>query len=123
METSILIVDDEEVVLNGLRDALSMKSAYRVLTAASGARALDILSSEEIDLIIVDINMPEIDGKRILDAVKEIEPDTPVIIFTGVHIDEVETLAAEWGADDYLTKPIDPEHLLRTIRKVLGQTA
>jgi DNA-binding response OmpR family regulator len=123
MKTSILIVDDEEYILTGLRDNLASKTSYRVVTASSGARALDILSSEEIDLIIVDINMPEIDGKRILEAVKEIEPDTPVIIITGVHVDEVETLASEWGADDYLTKPIEIDHLLATIRKVLGESA
>ena len=120
MNETILIVDDEMHILNGLKTALEHFD-YTPLTASSGAEALDILSSEEVDLIIADINMPEIDGKRILDAVKEIEPDTPVIIITGVHVDEVHDLAKKWGADDYLAKPFEPDILAEKIRTILDK--
>lgn len=122
MNETILIVDDEVHILNGLKTALDLFD-YNTLTASSGAEALDILSSEEVDLIIADINMPEIDGKRILDAVKEIEPDTPVIIITGVHVDEVHDLAVQWGADDYLAKPFEPQELAEKIKATLIKSA
>jgi len=115
MNETILIVDDEMHILNGLKTALQHFS-YKPLTASSGAEALDILSSEEVDLIIADINMPEIDGKKILDAVKQIEPNTPVIIITGVHVDEVQDLARKWGAADYLAKPFTPVELAEKIK-------
>jgi len=120
MNETILIVDDEIHILNGLKTALD-HFGYNTLTASSGADALDILSSEEIELIIADINMPEIDGKRILDAVKEIEPDTPVIIITGAYVDEVHDLAKKWGADDYLAKPFEPDALEAKIRATLDK--
>lgn len=122
MNESILIVDDEQYVVDGIKAGL-VQHGYTAFTALSGAKALDILAIEDIDLIIADINMPEIDGNKILTAVKEIEPDTPVIIITGIHADDVERLAAEWGADNYLAKPFETPALISMIREILDKKA
>ncbi|MCK4907282.1 MAG: response regulator [Spirochaetes bacterium] len=103
-KSTLLIVDDEEVVLSGLSEMLADFN-YNILTASNGEVALDILSTEEVDLIIADINMPHIDGKKILTAVKEIEPDTPIILITGIDIEKGKEFAEKNKADGFLEKP------------------
>jgi CheY-like chemotaxis protein len=108
MAKRILVVDDERDVQQGIAEMLKMRK-YEVLTADDGVQALDILSSEELDLIILDVLLPEIGGKQILVKVKEIEPDTPIIVITGqLHTDRAnpEKFAREHGADAFLRKPI-----------------
>ena len=85
MNKTILIVDDELYILDSMQRMLSALK-YSILTASSGSEALDILASNDVNLIIVDIRMPEIDGKKIFTKVREVEPDIPVIIITGGDI-------------------------------------
>lgn len=118
MKKRILIVDDEEVILSGLKEMLEHFS-YEILTAASGENALDILASQDVDLIIADINMPRIDGKQIFTAVQEIEPDTPIIIITGINVDDGRAFAQSHQAYGFLTKPIQLEDIKPLVDRAL----
>lgn len=117
---TILIVDDEEIICDSIKQILEL-SGYRAVTANNGSSALDLLSMpvKQIDLIIADVNMPDIDGKRILTAVKEIEPETPVIIITGIDVAESRAFAEEHQAEGFLAKPINAENLLPLIEKII----
>jgi len=120
MEKTILIVDDELYILDSMQRMLSTFH-YRILTAASGSEALDTLASNDVDLIIVDIRMPEIDGKKIFTKVHEIEPDIPVIIITGMDIEDGKAFADKHGAYGFLAKPIEMETLKPLIEGVFGK--
>ena len=115
---TILIVDDDESVLNALQVALE-GADYNPLTAISGEAALDILSSEDVDLIILDIYMPEIDGKQIFTAVKEIEPEVPIIIITGMAVEDGQAFADAHGAEGFIKKPFEPAVLIKKIQELI----
>ncbi|HPH02155.1 MAG TPA: response regulator [Spirochaetota bacterium] len=110
MNKTILIVDDELYILDSMQRMLSALK-YSILTASSGSEALDILASNDVNLIIVDIRMPEIDGKKIFTKVREVEPDIPVIIITGGDIQDGKAFADKHGAYGFLEKPIEIEKL------------
>lgn len=118
---TVLIVDDEEIICDSIKQILEL-SGYRALTANNGINALDLMSmpGQQIDLIIADVNMPEIDGKRILTAVKEIEPETPVIIITGIDVAESRAFAEEHQAEGFLAKPVNAENILPLVQQVIG---
>lgn len=107
----VLLVDDEE----GLRDAICkrlQKKGMEVGVAGSGEDALDILSQEQFDVIVLDIKMPGIDGIETLERIKEINPDYEVIILSGhASLDSARRIV-ELGGSDYLLKPYDFDDLL-----------
>ena len=122
MEKTILIVDDELYILDSMKRMLSAFH-YNILTASSGSEALDTLASNDVDLIIVDIRMPEIDGKKIFTRVHEIEPDIPVIIITGLDIEDGKAFAEKHGAYGFLAKPVELETLKPLVDGVFGKKA
>src|SRR5437870_7562031 len=117
--TVVLIVDDDD----GLRDALhlTLDDEYAVVDAAHGRTALSMVRSERVDLVLLDILMPDVDGLEILQELKALEPDLPVIMMTGVKTVRTTVAAMKLGASDYLTKPFQEEELLATIRRALEQ--
>ena len=120
MDKTILVVDDEIDFLLAFKDQLT-HMGYNVLTASSGAEAFDILSTpgKDIDLIIADVCMPEIDGKQILTTVKELVPETPIIIITGYDVDTAEEFARKNEANDFLVKPIQNDKLKKSLDSCL----
>ena len=115
----VLIVDDDD----GLRDALhlTLDEEYAVVDAAHGRTALSMVRSERIDLVLLDILMPDVDGLEILQELKALEPDLPVIMLTGVKTVRTTVAAMKLGASDYLTKPFQEEELRAAIRRALEQ--
>jgi DNA-binding response OmpR family regulator len=107
---SILIVEDEERMRN-LIMAYSNKEGYKVYGAENGARAIEIFKSNHIDLIVLDIMMPVMDG---FDVCKEIRKTSyvPIIILTAKSEEDDKLLGYELGADDYVTKPFSPRVLI-----------
>jgi DNA-binding NtrC family response regulator len=115
---SILIVDDETAILNSIRQDLKVEN-YNVTTALSGEEALTHLQSRHIDLVITDLAMPGIDGIRVLQEAKIIDPAICVLILTG-YGDMFSAIAAlRLGADDYLLKPCDSDELLLRMARCL----
>lgn len=112
--STILLVDDETGYTETLAKRLRRRDQV-VFTASGGLEALDILSKEGIDVAVVDVRMPEMDGLTLLSAIKKQFPTVEVIMLTG-HADVSDAVRGmEGGAFDYLMKPIELDELLYKI--------
>ena len=106
MDYKILIADDEPEIRDLLRLYLE-KDGYEVVEASNGAQAMDIINAGAIDLVLLDIMMPGIDGYRVLRNIRE-NNNIPVIIISAKSDDSDKILGLDLGADDYITKPFKP---------------
>lgn len=114
----ILICDDEEGVRESLR--LILERDYEPVLAANGEEALaKIKQDPEIKVALLDIKMPKANGLEILKKIKELYPDTAVIMITGYQTTETAAEAIKLGALDYIIKPLNPSSVLASIRKAL----
>ena len=110
---TVLIVDDDQEIVNST--AIFLRSGgYRILTAGDGLEALDILMSQEIHLILLDIMMPRLDGIRTLMKLRETK-NVPVILVSAKSEDNDKILGLTAGADDYITKPFNLSELMARI--------
>lgn len=114
----ILIVDDE-VNIGTLLSKFLTRNGYEVATALSGAAALDLLSKEKFQLVLCDFRLEDTDGREILKKVKELYPQTGVIIITGYSDIKLAVELIKMGAYDYITKPLYPDEILNTISKAI----
>jgi putative two-component system response regulator len=114
----ILVVDDEPAIRDLLTEGLK-ESGYDCSAAANGFEALECLDRKRFSLVLSDIDMPTMDGVKLLQAVKEGHPDIEVVMITGVVDVEVALRAMRMGANDYLTKPFNLEEVRLTIEKAL----
>ncbi len=112
----ILVVDDDERILNFLRSKLKA-SSYDVLTASSGREGLEQVECQEPDLIILDILMPGMDGLEVLRELRGFSM-VPVIILTAKGEDTDRIKGLRLGADDYLSKPFNPDELVARIEAI-----
>ena len=117
----ILVVDDEPRMTKFVRMNLELEG-YRVAEAANGLEALEKVKNEIPDLVILDVNMPELDGFETLRLIRQ-TTTVPVIMLT-VKADEDDRIhGLELGADDYVTKPFSPRELASRVKAVLRRTA
>ncbi|MBN1890367.1 MAG: response regulator transcription factor [Thermoflexales bacterium] len=120
MNELILVVDDEAKIVKQARDYLE-KGGFRVVSAADGKTALAVARHERPELIVLDLNLPELDGLDVCRALRR-ESDVPLIMLTA-RVDEADRLIGlELGADDYITKPFSPRELVARVRAVLRRT-
>ena len=117
----ILVVDDEDVLREMLGDALRL-SGFEVLEAADGSKALTILQSGKVDLIISDVNMPGMDGYEMLSHLRAQGDETPAIMLTARRERADVAKGLKLGADDYVTKPFGLEELILRVNAVLRRT-
>ena len=117
MNINVLVVDDEKPLRDFVRRNLEVRG-YKVLTASNGLEALAIFKSENIQLVIMDIMMPHMDG---LETTRRVRQDShvPVIILTAMGEEADKVRAFDLGADDYLTKPFGVGELLGRVKAVL----
>ena len=113
----VLIVDDEEDILLGLSRYLK-RHGYDVITETSPRRAIEVLSTEPADILITDIKMDELSGLDLIEEAKKRNKDIRVIVMTARGSDELERLAIEKGAVEYIEKPFDIDYLLQLLRKL-----
>lgn len=118
MKKRILIVDDEENILNFLHRLLSKR--YEVLLSKSAKEAIYTIKKEKIDLVITDLNMPEMNGIDLLRHLKRIDFRAGVVIITGYGNIDSYLESKDLGTYEYLNKPFDNEILLRIIRMLLA---
>ena len=118
---TILIIEDDISILEGLKDNLEFEG-YRVITETNGKRGLNLALEKNVDLILLDIMLPGLNGYDICRKVKVKQPELPIIMLTarGSEIDKVSGL--DTGADDYITKPFSLPELLARIRAALRRS-
>lgn len=117
---TIVIVDDEEMVLTSLSSLLNLEMDYNVLTFTAPKEAIEYIESNDIDLVVSDYLMPEMDGISFLTQVKRLRPEVPRIILTG-YADKENAIKAinDVGLFQYIEKPWDNSDLLLIIRNGL----
>ena len=125
MTKKILIVDDTKSVRAVIGTTLKM-AGFETLSAGDGVEALDIINSDEsqqIDLVITDVNMPNMDGPTLIKKIKEIKrlANVPICVLTteteqGKHSETLDGLKDAW-----ITKPVQPAHVLNIVGEILGQ--
>lgn len=116
---TILLADDDENLRRVLEFQLS-EAGYRVLTASDGAAALEIFTNDEIDCVITDLQMPKLSGLDLLDRLKVIRRETPVIVITAFGEIETAVAAMRAGAFDYVTKPFNRDQILLNLERALS---
>jgi DNA-binding response OmpR family regulator len=119
--SNILIIEDDLSILRGLKDNLEYEG-YKVLAETNGKKGLDLASRERIDLVLLDIMLPGMNGYEICRNLKKSKPDLPILMLTarGSEMDKVSGL--DIGADDYITKPFSLPELMARIRAALRRT-
>ena len=120
MNKSILIVEDELRIRFLLRDYL-MKENFNVFEASDGEEGLIDFSNQKIDLVILDIMMPKMDGITMLEKLREVST-VPVILLTAKGEEEDKLQGYDYGADDYITKPFSPKVLIAKVKALLKRT-
>ena len=115
---NLLIVDDEQ----GIRQLLTLvfeRAGHRVRVAEGGRRALELLRTESVDLIISDVKMPDMNGIELLKAAREVAPDVAVVMMTAFATVDTAREAFKLGADDFIQKPFDVDELKLIVAKAL----
>jgi DNA-binding response OmpR family regulator len=120
MEAHILVVDDDAAIRDLVREYLS-EHDYQVSVAESGAEMDKVLAADIIDLVILDLKLPDEDGLAIARRLRE-SLDLPIIILTGRKEEADRVMGLELGADDYVTKPFSQRELMARIKAVLRRT-
>lgn len=124
METNILIVEDHELTRFGLKTAFEANDfVNKIYEAESAEKAIDVVNSNEIDLIVMDLGLPGMNGIEATQKIKEINNDIKIVILTS-HNDENEVLnCLKAGANAYCSKEINPNRLIQVIQSVLDGAA
>ncbi|GEQ21997.1 DNA-binding response regulator [Clostridium butyricum] len=120
MKKSILIVEDELRIRFLLRDYLT-KDDFNVFEASNGEEGLFVFSTQKIDLVILDIMMPVMDGMTMLEKLREVST-VPVILLTAKSEEDDKLQGYDYGADDYITKPFSPKVLIAKVKALLKRS-
>jgi len=113
---TVLVVDDEEKIREGCRRVLSGQS-FDVLDAENGQKALDLLAREKVDILLLDLKMPVMDGEKVLELAHARYPDLPVIIITGHGTIDTAVECMKKGAYDFITKPFHIRQFMVTVNR------
>ncbi len=119
---TVLIVEDDAAIRRGVCDALKM-SGYAVIEAPDGVQGLDRALSADVDLVLLDIMMPKMDGLTVLTHIRKTKTSLPVIFLTARGEMEDRIKGLKLGADDYVIKPFGPAELLARVEAVLRRSA
>lgn len=113
----VLIVDDDPQIgrVFGLRLKLA---GYDVVSTVSGAEAIELVRTQKFDVMLLDVLMPDVTGMDVLSEIR-IFSQIPVILFTGRA--DIFQVAKQYGASDYISKPLNPDHLVEKIKAILGE--
>ncbi len=114
----ILVVDDDKNTRLLLKSVLEAEQ-YSVFTASNGEEALDVMDDEHIDLVVLDIMMPKMDGYEFTKSLREVQNNLPILMVSAKQLPEDKRRGFLVGTDDYMTKPIDEEEMLLRIKALL----
>lgn len=120
--SKILIIEDEAPIRRVLNKILSEENdTYLVQEAEDGLQGIELVKNEDFDLILCDIKMPKMDGVEVLEAIKKIKPEIPMVMISGHGDLETAIQTMRLGAFDYISKPPDLNRLLNTVRNALDK--
>ncbi len=120
----VLVIDDNPTIVELIKYAVNLQSAYEVITAYDGVQGLERVYAEHPDCVIIDVKMPRMDGYQLVRRLRG-DPrtaDTPLIILSAMTREEDQMAGLLSGVDEYLTKPFKPGALNATIERVLRLT-
>ena len=117
----IVVVEDEPAIRRGVSDALRL-SGYEVMEAGDGAHGLREGASDGVDLVLLDLLLPRMDGLEVLSQLRRACPTRPVIILTARGTEEDRVRGLKMGADDYVVKPFSAKELIARVEAVLRRT-
>ncbi|MBI1911740.1 MAG: response regulator [Deltaproteobacteria bacterium] len=118
MEKKILIVDDCDTTRK-LLSYIIRERGFKIVGACNGIEALEILAANPVDLVVTDLNMPQMDGYELSRNLRDSYSELPIIMITTEASDADKKMGIESGVSTYLTKPISPQRLLYEIEKLL----
>jgi DNA-binding response OmpR family regulator len=118
---TILIVEDDLSIVTGLEDNL-IAEGFKTITAINGLKGFEIAQKSSVDLVLLDIMLPGMNGFEICKKLRKVKPELPIVMLTarGTEMDKIAGL--DYGADDYITKPFSLSELLARVRAVLRRT-
>jgi DNA-binding NtrC family response regulator len=119
MAEQLLVVDDEPNMLRLLKTILMDKTGYEVTTTNNPLEVSKLLQGKPYDLVVTDLKMPLVDGMDLIEIIKKIDPQLPIIIITAYGTLETAEEAVQKGAYDFITKPFRKETILITIKRAL----
>lgn len=115
---NILVVDDDKIVLHSCKRILE-EEGFSVSLVSSSKEGLEVLENETVDLLLVDVKMPEYDGIYLMSKAKEKRPDLPIVVMSGYPTPETISDGMSKGADNFIAKPFTPDELLTSVQKVI----
>jgi DNA-binding response OmpR family regulator len=118
----ILIVDDDSALRQSLTEQLELNEEFVTVECDTAARALEIAKSERLDAILLDVGLPDMDGRELCRRLRDAAIQVPIVMLTGADSDADTILGLESGADDYVTKPFRLSVLLARLRAHLRQS-
>jgi len=120
VKSSILVVDDEPVTRKSLTDILRLEG-YNVLSVGNGQAAVEYVRTHHVELVIVDLRMPGMDGLEVVQVVNQLSPDTEVVLLTAFGSTETAIQALRLRIHDYLLKPAPPAQIVASVKKGLAR--
>ncbi len=118
MNAKIVIVDDDPIVLASCKRVFEAEG-FEVYLVPSADQALKVMENNIIDILLIDIKMPERDGMYLTRAVKKQWPEVPIVVMSGYPTPETIAEGLTLGAEEFIAKPFTPDELLKTVRRVL----
>jgi DNA-binding response OmpR family regulator len=117
----LLLVDDEDALRTALREQLDLNNEFASVEASTGAQAIELLKGGHFDVVLLDVGLPDLDGREVCRSVRRAGIKVPIIMLTGASGDADTILGLDAGANDYIAKPFKLNVLLARIRAQLRQ--
>ncbi|MBD7935594.1 MULTISPECIES: response regulator transcription factor [Cytobacillus] len=121
MDKKVLVVDDEQSIVTLLQYNLQ-QAGYEVLTASDGEEGKNLALSEQLDLIVLDLMLPKLDGIEVCKQIRQRKVNTPILMLTAKDDEFDKVLGLELGADDYMTKPFSPREVVARVKAILRRS-
>ncbi len=117
----IMVVEDDKHTAKWMKTVLEY-DGYQVFSASNGEEALDLLDEQHVDLIVLDIMMPKMDGYQFTEALREVDEHTPILMVTAKQTPEERCKGFLVGTDDYMVKPVNEKEMLLRIKALLRRS-
>lgn len=116
----IMVIDDEEAILFSIDTLLRMSGFNNIITCSDSREVMDILSCQQVEIILLDLSMPHVPGERLLSMLTDKFPDITVVIITAIANKSSAVRCMQLGAFDYVTKPLEENRLINTVNRAVS---